>query len=155
MKKGFKGKKPKCRYGRNMQKDSETYSRYAEALSDNLTVNEEIQEAGDIGDTPDPILVPTAAVLPLILPASGRNRNRPDDNWRINRKVVSLEKKLKKATDSKVAENNASALKLTKEKRKRVSAENRAESEKVKRLQAKELLNTGEKFRLTAEKKVS
>ena len=109
----------------------------------------------DIGDVPDPILVATAAVPSLTLPASGRNMNRPDNNWRNNWKVVSLEKKLKKSTGSKVAENIASALKLIKEKRKRVSAKNRAESEKVKRLQAKELLNDEKKFRLAAEKKVS
>ena len=146
-KRGFKGKKPKCQYGKRRKKDCLTSHRYADALPNNPGVGEEMAPE----EAPPPAIILTYASVSSSRP----NRERADHGWRANRAVVGLNKKLERVNKKHGSEQQMAALKLTIQRQKRSKAEKRAEREKEKKLEANLELKDEKMKRVVAEKKVS
>ena len=98
---------------------------------------------------PQPILIDTTAA-----PPARPERTRPDDSWRSNRKVVAVEKKLKRVHEKHATKEKLAELKLTKEQQKRATAEKKAMPDKEQKLQATQELKTEKRLRLASEKEV-
>ena len=141
---GFRGKRKKSQYGSKSQKQSRTYQQFTAASANNPVVADGTQVEDP---APEPIAIPD--------PTSKPKKKRADDNWRTNRAVASLERKLCAGKRKRVEDNNVASQRLDKEKHNRAQAEYRLSNERKKTAKAKKALKEEQKLRVTAEKKVS
>jgi hypothetical protein len=138
-------KKKKSQYGNKRKKNSTTRREYDLAMANN-------NPALDPDD--QPAVAPAPAEVVVEVEVRPPKKPRSDDNWRTQRSVQSMKKKLEKEKVNREADQKEAKKKLAAQEKKTRAEQQKVDKEKKKTADAKEKLKEEQKLRKAAEEKV-